>query len=183
MRFFSDYDRLLREVDIFKITTFVFLITIIILVYKIIGISENTKYVITPPVVKSEFSVVGGKYDNSYFEQVGFFVSTCLLTVSPSTIDISFDSAMPYFTKEADHMKEIKNYLIEQADRIKEDDIYQTFYPLKVVVNNKEKVFTVEGMLKKLTGNTFVSSEKKSIDYHFDIGANSALEIKSFVMR
>ena len=82
----------------------------------------------------------------------------------------------------SDEIKAIKEYLIKEADRIKKDSIYQAFYPLKTLPNHKNNSFTVEGLLKSMTGNVMIEEKKAQITFDYKV-TNKKLVIKKFEVR
>jgi len=183
MKFFSKYNKLLLEVDLYRLGFLLLLISNVILTFMLIYIKGSQKVIITPPVVTKEFEVTGNTLGQAYFDQVGFFLSRSIFSVTPENINISYDMVLPFFTKEPKHLKAVKDHLILQAEQITVDNISQTFYPMKVVVNHRHGVFTVEGKLAQLTGNTFIGSERKSIDFNFIVTEFGTLRITSFKIK
>ena len=141
--------------------------------------NKNVKTIITPPYITSEFENVGDTFNFSYYEQIGSHLSNALLTISPQNVDKTFDSVQGYFSSDPDEIKAIKEYLIKEADRIKKDSIYQAFYPLKTLPNHKNNSFTVEGLLKSMTGNVMIEEKKAQITFDYKV-TNKKLVIKKF---
>ncbi len=179
MRFFGEYNKALAQLNLFKIYSFVLTIAIAILAIVNYQASNNSKIIITPPYVSSEFENVGDNFSYSYYEQIGVHLSNALLTISPSNVNRTFDSIQGYFSSDPDDIQKIKEYLIEEAGRIKKDNIFQAFYYLKTVPNYKHNSFTVEGLLKSLTGNTVIDEKKARITFYYTIN-NKKLVIKAF---
>ena len=179
MKFWGVYNRNLRQLDLFKVFSFLMVMINLFLVITVIGINKNTKTIIVPPYITSEFESVGDNFSFSYYEQIGTHLSNGLLTVSPQNIDKTFDSIQEYFSNDPDEVKAIKEYLIKEADRVKKDSIYQAFYPLKVLPNHKNNSFTVEGLLKTMTGSVMVEERKAQITFYYKV-TNKKLVIKKF---
>ncbi len=179
MKFWGVYNRNLRQLDLFKVFSFLMVMINLFLVITVIGINKNTKTIIVPPYITSEFENVGDNFSFSYYEQIGTHLSNGLLTVSPQNIDKTFDSIQGYFSSDPDEVKAIKEYLIKEADRVKKDSIYQAFYPLKVLPNHKNNSFTVEGLLKTMTGSVMVEERKAQITFYYKV-TNKKLVIKKF---
>lgn len=179
MKFWGVYNRNLRQLDLFKVFSFLMVMINLFLVITVIGINKNTKTIIVPPYITSEFENVGDNFSFSYYEQIGTHLSNGLLTVSPQNIDKTFDSIQGYFSSDPDEVKAIKEYLIKEADRVKKDSIYQAFYPLKVLPNHNNNSFTVEGLLKTMTGSVMVEERKAQITFYYKV-TNKKLVIKKF---
>lgn len=182
MKYFGEYNKILRQLDLFKIFSFVLIAANLFLTTVIITSSKNEKIIITPPVITSEFESVGNTFSYSYFEQIGKSLSDSLLTVSPYNIDKTYDSIQGFFSSDPDEAMQIKQYLLKEADRIKKDNVYQAFYPLKTIVNNKQNKFAVEGLLKAMTGNVVIEERKTSIEFSYII-SNKKIVIKSFEVK
>lgn len=125
--------------------------------------------VVIPPNVNKEFQVSGNELSRSYIEQIGYFLSDRVLSVSPGTVDSSFDSIVPFLTTSPDAIKTIREGLAEQAQAIKENDMFQVFYPMKVNINDKANKFAVEGSLRKMSGNNPISASKATIIFSFTV--------------
>jgi type IV conjugative transfer system protein TraE len=125
MKFWGVYNRNLKQLDLFKIFSFLLVMVNLFLVITVININKNVKTIITPPYITSEFENVGDTFNFSYYEQIGSHLSNALLTISPQNVDKTFDSVQGYFSSDPDEIKAIKEYLIKEADRIKKDSIYQ----------------------------------------------------------
>lgn len=182
MKYFGEYNKNLRQLDLFKIFTFLLIIVNFSLTYTLIDNSKKEKIIITPPVITNSFENIGNTFNFAYFEQVGKHLADSLLTISPYNIDRTFDSIQGYFSSEPDEAKAIKDFLLEEAQRIKKDNIYQAFYPLKTIVNNKGNKFAVEGLLKTMTGNVAMEESKKTIEFSY-IVTNKKIVIKSFEVK
>jgi len=183
MKFFSKYNRMIRELDLYRLGFLTLLISNLFLTYLFVSVKGEQKVIITPPIIAKEFEAIGNKLSKSYFEQTGKYITECLFNVSPQNINKSFDLVMPFFTTNPKNVKIIKDFLIKQADQIKTDDIYQSFYTMKVLVNYKTNTFTVEGILRKMTGNTFIENKKRSIDYTFSLNDTGTIKILSFKIK
>ena len=182
MKYFGEYNKNLRQLDLFKIFTFLLIIVNFSLTYTLIDNSKKEKIIITPPVITNSFENIGNTFNFAYFEQVGKHLADSLLTISPYNIDRTFDSIQGYFSSEPDEAKAIKDFLLEEAQRIKKDNIYQAFYYLKTLPNHKNNSFTVEGLLKTMTGNVMIEEKKTQIIFHYKV-TNKKLVIKGFEVR
>lgn len=182
MKYFGEFNKILRQLDLFKIFSFLLICVNLTLTGIIISNSKNEKIIITPPVITSDFESVGNTFSFSYFEQIGKTLSDSLLTISPYNIDKTYDSIQGFFSSDPDEAKLIKEYLLKEADRIKKDNIYQAFYPLKTITNPKQNKFTVEGLLKSMTGNVAIEERKASIEFSYIVN-NKKIVIKSFEVK
>lgn len=182
MRFFSEYSKMSVQLDYVKFFSVAMIVANLSLGWMLFQQSNNIKTIIVPPSLNSEFEVVGNRLDNKYFEHVGKYISQSILTISPNTIHLSFNSIENFISKDPDVIRATKEYFIEQNKSIKDNNIYQAFYPMDVRVNFEHGKFSVDGLLRKNTGNVFISEEKKSIDFDFVV-QNGRLIIKKFGVR
>ena len=80
MRFFGEFNRNLRQLDLFKIFSFLLVLANLFLTITVININSNVKTIITPPYITSEFENVGDKFSFSYYEQIGTHLSNGFFT-------------------------------------------------------------------------------------------------------
>ncbi|TDA63643.1 hypothetical protein E0765_07350 [Sulfuricurvum sp. IAE1] len=165
--FWSNWAKLDSENAVLKIALLAVSGSLVVSLLVIKSVTEDKTVVVIPPNFQKEFRVTGNKISYEYFEQVGFYVSDRLLSVSPQNVQASFDSIMPFLTKDPRAVKAIRENLALQATVIKENDIYQAFYPMKVMVNDIGTKFSVEGTLKKMSGNNAISTARTTIVYDF----------------
>lgn len=182
MKFFSEYSRMSSQLDFVKLLLLLMIGLNGTLGYMLHSQSENIRTIIIPPAFTSKFETVGNRLDNSYFNETGRYLSQTILTVSPSTINNAFNDIENYFSKDPEIIKATKEYFIAQNKNIKDNNIFQSFYPYTTSVNFEHGKFSVTGMLRRSTGNVFVSEETKTIHFEF-IVRNSRIEIKKFEVR
>lgn len=180
--FFSHWAKSIEENTIYKYTIFGLSAAIVAMSMTISHISDKQTVVVVPPNMTKEFRVTGNEISRDYFEQVGFYLSDRILSVSPETVDSSFDAILPYFTTDPDAIKVIRQQMADQALAIKENDIYQVFYPMKMAYNEKGMKFSIEGMLRKMSANNLISSAKSTVTYDFKV-KNGKLIITSVEVR
>lgn len=176
--FFSNWTVLKEENNVLKISVLVLTAGLVASVMTISRISESRTILVIPPKVTKEFQVSGNNLSYEYIEQIGFYLADRLLSVSPANAQNSFDTILPFLTKDPESIKTIRENLMLQAKTIKDNDVYQAFYPMQVLVNNEGKRFSVEGELKKMSGNNNISSSRATINFDFTV-ENGQLFIKS----
>jgi len=169
VKFFNEWDALKMDFSISKVALGGMTIVAIISSMAAYNAYKTKTVLVLPPGMTKQFEASGNRLSRSYFEQVGFFLSDRLLSVSPETVDISFDTVVPFLTTDPDALKAIRAQMAAQAEEIKANDIYQVFYPMKMTVNEKGRIFTVEGMLKRMSGSSTVSGSKARINFGFDV--------------
>jgi type IV conjugative transfer system protein TraE len=176
--FFNNWTKLKEENNVLKVSVLVLTAGLIISVLTISKVSKDKTILILPPKVTKEFQVSGNNLSYEYIEQIGFYLSDRLLSISPANAQNSFDSIMPFLTKDPDAIKTIRESLMLQAKTIKDNDVYQAFYPMKVMINSSNNSFSVEGELKKMLGNNNVTSNRATVTFDFTV-ENGQLFIKS----
>lgn len=182
MRYFSNFARNLRQLDLFKMFSVVLVVANTFLAINYVNVAKDKEIIIVPPNVNSQFSVVGNSFSTDYYEEVGRSLSNGLMNLSPDNVDYSFDSIQAYFSSNPDEAIAIKKKLSEDSERIKKDNIYQSFFYLRTIVNHKNNKFTVEGTLRSSTGSILMENVKKSIDFEYKI-ENKRIKIISFEVK
>lgn len=167
--FFSHWAKSIEENTIYKYTIFGMTAAIVVMSMTISNLSNKQTTVVVPANFKKEFRVIGNEISRDYFEDVGYSVADRILSVCPETVDASFDSILPYLTTDPEAIKTIRQQLADQALGIKENDIYQVFYPMRMSYNDKAKKFSVEGMLRKMSGNNPLSSAKSTVTFDYKV--------------
>lgn len=182
MRYFSEFGSNLRQLDLFKIFTVILIISNAYQSYYIVDSSKNDKIIIVPPSINSQFVNVGNLFSQDYFDEIGRNLTNGLLNLSPDNVGYSFDSIQQYFSSDPDEIIAIKNFLASETERIKKDNLYQSFYFLRTIVNHKAGIFTVEGTLRTSTGTMLVDNRKISIDFNYTV-ENKRIKIKSLKVK
>ena len=167
--FFSDWGRLKSENGTYRVITIGLTAALIASVFANYLLFQNKTVLVLPPKITQEFQVTGNELSTSYIEQVGFYLADRILSVSPQNVDASFDTIIPFLTTNPEAVKVIKEQYATQAAAVKNNDIYQVFYPMKIFTNNTDGGgrFSVEGHLKKMTGNTLITSGKTTVNFVF----------------
>ncbi len=167
MKFYNFWDKIITENKTYRIILIALVLVIVVEAILINNLSKNKQVVILPPKVDKPFTVAGNTLSAEYLEQVAMYVADRVLSVSPANIDNSFSNILPFLTTDPNQAKSIRDDLLLQAKKIKDNDIYQIFYPMRVHIN-KDKV-VVEGLLKKLTGNTYYGEERVNFAIYFTV--------------
>lgn len=169
MKYYNFWEKLLTENRIYQIVIIALVIVIIVEGILINSLFKEKQVVILPPKIEKEFWVAGDKLSTSYLEQVAYYIADRVLSVSPATVDQSFDAILPFLTTDPEAVKSIQSSLNLQAKKIKENDIYQIFYPMRFSVDEKRHKMYVEGMLRKMTGSTYIGQEKVILELFFTV--------------
>ncbi|MFA6396630.1 MAG: TraE/TraK family type IV conjugative transfer system protein [Sulfurimonas sp.] len=165
--FFSNWAKLKEENNVMKIVTLSLSVALVVSSIANYKLFNEKTIVVIPPKVTKEFQVTGNELSFEYIEQVGYYLSDRILSIAPENAQNSFDTIIPFLTTDPNAIKQIQQKLALQAKVVKENDIYQVFYPLKTMVNKTTKEFSVEGMLKKMSGNNYISSGQAIITFKF----------------
>ncbi|WP_457641308.1 TraE/TraK family type IV conjugative transfer system protein [Persephonella sp.] len=168
-KYYNFWEKIITENRIYQ-TVIVVLAGVIIAEGVLINsLFKEKQVVILPPKIEKEFWVAGDKLSTSYLEQVAYYIADRVLSVSPLNVDHSFDAILPFLTTDPETIKDIQTSLALQAKKIKDNDIYQVFYPMKFWVDDKRYKMYVEGMLKKMTANTYLGQERVVLELRFTV--------------
>jgi conjugal transfer pilus assembly protein TraE len=169
-KYFSDFERLAKEVR-FQVLIIFSLLFIVFLEGILLYMAARDKVVVViPPKVDKEFWVSGKNISYAYIEQVAVYLADSLLSVSPPTVDQSISRIMPFLTTDPAQVKEIRDSFAGYAKAVKDNDWYQVFYPMKIMVDEQRQRIDVYGMLRKMTGNIYVGQESnKVISFNYEV--------------
>ena len=82
MRYFSNFARNLRQLDLFKMFSVVLVATNTFLAINYVNIAKDKEIIIVPPNVNSQFSVVGNSFSKDYYDEIGRNLSNGLILLS-----------------------------------------------------------------------------------------------------
>jgi conjugal transfer pilus assembly protein TraE len=165
--FFSNWAKLKEENSVLKIVLLGLTAAVIVSSIANYKLYQEKTVVVMPPNITKEFHVTGNRLSFEYIEQVGYYLSDRILSISPENAQNSFDTVLPFLTTNPEAIKVIRENLALQTKVIKENDIYQVFYPMRTMVNEQGKKFSVEGVLKKMSGNNEISTGRATITFDF----------------
>ncbi|NAZ24097.1 MAG: hypothetical protein GU346_06565 [Thermocrinis sp.] len=169
-KYFSDFERLVKEVRFQAIIIYALLFIVLLEGIMLYRAATNKVVVVIPPKVDKEFWISGENLSYAYIEQVAVYLADSLLSVSPANVDKSLSRVMPFLTTDPAQVKEIRDSFAAYAKAVKENDWWQSFYPMKVVVDEKQKRIDVYGVLRKMTGNVYVGQENnKVISFNYEV--------------
>ena len=169
-KYFSDFERLAKEVRFQAIIIYALLFIVLLEGILLYRAATNKVVVVIPPKVEREFWISGENLSYAYIEQVAVYLADSLLSVSPSNVDQAITRIMPFLTTDPEQVKEIRDSFAAYAKAIKENDWWQSFYPMKVIVNEKQQRIDVYGVLRKMTGNLYIGQENnKVISFNYEV--------------
>jgi conjugal transfer pilus assembly protein TraE len=162
-KYFSDFERLVKEVRFQAIIIYALLFIVLLEGIMLYRAAVNKTVIVIPPRVDKEFWVSGNELSSAYIEQVAVYLADSLLSVSPSNVDQALSRVMPFLTTDPAQVKEIRDNFAAYAKAVKENDWWQSFYPMKVVVDDKHNKIDVYGVLRKMTGDVYVGQENNKV--------------------
>lgn len=174
---YTQWDKLFEENRYLKLALLGVTILATIEVLIIYKISNEKTTILVPTNMTSTYEASGSKISNGYFKDVGYQLANLILTVSPSNVEENFQSILPYIFEDPNTIHKMNQILMEQAQTIKDNDVYQAFYPGRVNVFPKQRKFTVEGMLRRTNATSVMSTTKATITYDFVVNENSKIRI------
>lgn len=168
MSWYNAWDKLGKENYILSITTLVMAVGVTVMSFAFWRLYTNKAVTVTPPGFDREYQVAGDRVSRSYLEQTAAFLSDRLLSVSPANARASFDMILPYLTTDPGLVAVIREDLNRQAKVIEENDIYQSFYPMKFSISEQRGTIVVDGALRRIIGNIYKPPEEtKRITFYF----------------
>ncbi len=171
-KYFSDFERLVKEVRFQSIIIYAMLFIVLLQGILLYRAATNKVVLVLPPKVEREFWVSGETLSYAYIEQVSVYLADSLLSVAPPNVDKAISRIMPFLTTDPAQVKEIRDSFASYAKAVKENDWWQSFYPLRVVVDEKNRRIDVYGVLRKMTGNIYVGQESnKVISFNYEVRA------------
>jgi conjugal transfer pilus assembly protein TraE len=169
-KYFSDFERLVKEVRFQAIIIYALLFIVLLEGIMLYRVANNKTVVVIPPKVDREFWVSGESLSYAYMEQVAVYLADSLLSVAPPNVDKALTRAMPFLTTDPAQVKEIRDSFAAYTKAVKENDWWQSFYPMKVMVDEKQRRIDVYGVLRKMTGNVYVGQENnKVISFNYEV--------------
>jgi conjugal transfer pilus assembly protein TraE len=175
MRFFTEWERLKVEKKFLMTVIAILSIAIIVLAVSLRRAIFEQRIVVIPPVVTDEFTINGNNYSKAYLEQIAYYLCDRLLSVSPETVNSSFDAVLQFAN--SDNINLLKASLDKQAETIIKERIYQVFYPTKF--DATPKTLTVVGNVRRFAGNIYQSDVQTSVIFQYYVH-NGRLYITSF---
>jgi len=175
MKFFSVLDELLAENRILKLGILGLTVSNVATAFLLFHTLTSQKIVVVPPEIRREFWIAGDRVSRAYLEQVFFFLSDRILSVSPENVDMSLSTIYPFLTTDPSLLPQIEKVLIKYKNHIKENRIWQVFYPMNLTVRGNEVV--VSGIIKKAVENQLIGSFDKRIRFKFSV-RNSRLVVE-----
>jgi conjugal transfer pilus assembly protein TraE len=163
LRFFTEWEKLKVEKKLLTAVIAILAVAIIVLAATLKSAYYNQKVIVLPPVVTDEFTLTGNSYSRSYLEQIAFYLSDRLLTISPTTVNSSFDTILKFAPESIS--RPLKESLDRQAETIIKERIYQVFYP--TIFDATPNTLSVSGNLKRFAGNVYQSETETTVIFQY----------------
>lgn len=174
---YAEWDKLFLENKYLKLAVLGLTILAIVQALASYRISTQRTTVLVPANMTSVYEVSGAKLSKGYFKDVGYQLANLILTVSPSNVEENFQLILPWVFEDPNTVNKMNQILMQQAQSIKDNDVYQAFYPGRVFVLQKQRKFVVEGILRRTNATTVISTTKATITYDFIVNDNSKIRI------
>ncbi len=167
MKYFDLLSKLDAQTRFLGLTTTLLAICLLFMSVTLFLLYSKKTVVILPPKVDKEFWVSGNTLSSSYLEQVAYFIADRVMTVSPQNVESSLDMIRPFFSTDPEDLKALDKVFIGIIKTVKENDYYQVFYPLRFMIDKKQKKLVVEGIVRKMSGMQYIGQERKTVTVRF----------------
>jgi len=167
MRYFDLLSKLDAQARFLGILSVFLAGALLLMTFAFLKLYTSKTVVILPPRVDKEFWVSGDTLSTSYLEQVAYFIADRFLSVSPESVDRSLDMIKPFFSTDTHILRKLDEYLVRYAKTIKEEDLYQVFYPLQFFVDKEKSKLVVVGNLHKISGGQYLGEESVNLSIEF----------------
>jgi len=172
MKFWNFWEAIEKENRILKFGFLILLIIFIVQSFVVVKLYSKKTVIVLPPKVDKEFWVSGDTLSRTYLEQVAYFIADRLLNVSPENVKSSIDMILPFFTTEPEQLRKLKEKLVEYENEIIENEIYQSFYPMKFLIAKdsfKRPYLRVEGIVRRTSGDVYIGQRKAYVNIFFKV--------------
>jgi len=139
---------------------------------------SSEKIVILPPDIQKEIWIRGAEVSDSYIEEWAYYLSSLLLTASPSTIDYQTDLVLRHVSPEAYAV--LKRQLKQDAAHLKKNNAGSVFQPKDVVIHKKTMTAKVTGSLSSLIGKEKVLEKQHTYEMAFTMTKGKFLQLTRF---
>lgn len=151
----AEIDNLRVNNRFLRIFLSVLLVVILMMTWALLRSMGNERTIIVPPDIHKSFWVNQETVSNEYLEQMAYFITGLMLTVTPETVKYQGDTLMKYVSPEM--RGQMKTIIANNADKMTANSASTIFHPATLQFgdsNNKMKV-VVTGVL-----TTFIADKK-----------------------
>ena len=138
-------------------------------------IFKGERTILVPPQLTRSFWFEGGDVSREYLEEMGLFISTLLLDMSPSSAPFKHQAILKYALPES--YGSLKKKLLKDEEYYKELQLSTTFKPAQVIADPQNMTVTIKGYLASYMGNDKIQNEEINLQLKFALrGAGLLLE-------
>ena len=176
--FKNEYDKLVAKEIANKTVSIILAIALSISTFTLYKIYQEQKIVILPASVQKEFWVTSNHVSEAYLEQMGQFISTALLNVSPNSAKEQFElilnlAAPSFYQSLKFELENQKRYLLENG-------ITSAFWA-KSFKYEKDHI-VVQGNKNNIIGDKVVEKKSITLKIYFEV-QNGRFYISSFLLK
>ena len=142
--------------------------------YRAIG---HKSVVLMPPVLSQQMTISDVMPDASYLQQMGLFLLSLRLNITPSNIDNHFKSFLTHVHPSI--YGDISVGLDEEKKAVQAGRITSAWYPHYQAINPEDLSVKITGRLDKYVGNRLISSKEQTYILVFNYRRGS-LSIKDY---
>ena len=166
-KFKSLWDNTVAEVWTLRIVIISLTAIILFLLGVIVVQKTDTRTIIVPIGMQKKFWVAGNYVSKSYLTQMGDYLSSDIMTFSPSSFKTSLGIFLHFVPPARYHI--MQETLLNQIEKVTELNISQVFYPQRITVKGNRII--VNGNLSEFGGTSKkdVTNVSKTITIYFKI--------------
>ena len=138
--------------------------------------AKRQLHTLVPPVITQQMSVSAVMPDESYLGQMGLFLLSQFLNVTPHNINANHHVLLRYVNSA--QYGAINAMLTKEAEFVKKHETSAVFYALEPEISTENLQIKIPGTLKKWTGNRLVVSEEQVYRLQFSY-TNGVLQLTS----
>lgn len=152
--------RLLRQRNRFVIFAMGLLVANIIQSIVIVSMTSSWHTVIVPTSISKSFWVGSSEVSESYLAEMTNYFASLVLNITPDNAAYQRMELLKY--TDPNSYGVLKNQLIVNEDRIKQNNITTSFYPNDIKVDVKHLTTVITGDLKTYVGSQMTSTIRQS---------------------
>ena len=139
---------------------------------------SKEKTIILPPSIQKEMWVRGAEVSETYLEEWAYYLSSLLLTVSPSTIGYQTELVLRHVSPS--FYPRLKQQLRQEAEHLQKNNATTVFQPKEVTIDKATMKATIKGTLTSWVGKERVSEKPQEVEIGFAMTAGKFLQVIQF---
>ncbi|WP_116964216.1 type IV conjugative transfer system protein TraE [Fastidiosibacter lacustris] len=159
----AHFKKMNRYLTIVLLAMAVALVGMSIAVYRAIG---HKSVVLMPPVLTQQMTISDVMPDAAYLQQMGLFLVSLRLNITPSNIDNHFKTFLTHVNSSI--YGQVSVELDEEIKAVQRGRITSAFYPREQLINPHDLSVKITGRLDKYVGNRQISSKDQTYLLTFD---------------